>query len=343
MKRRRPSDVPLSDASSIKKGRKLNTAENDAKEKAEELLVLLYDVKEALDTFKDADDYRQNIKLVIKCNGITSLWKVLARRAQTGTWSIGGYKNTLDRRFGPVVLGTPLEECASLFALLCPSISNVLPVVWDWNTVDHGIGAFLEAYLKRVNAKPSPSQFARPSVWPLIQNTNSDLLCLRPTNRTGLPLAVLHDVFRKFLIQLNSDMHDRKTVGLARRAATALCGTMGNHFETKSERSKAFYRCVEPIFSKWITERGLGSNCDSSTVRVGSVIKYDNTTLAFREVKPEWANNSSDVYLQVTRSYEMYARKVWEQKATTFEQLCSQGIPAFLICVFGKWIYYSNN
>ena len=86
--KRQSSDATLSGTPSTKKGRKLKTAENDAKEKAEVLLCLVSYVKEALDTFmeavnhfKNADDYMQNIPLALICNGITFSWKRLARRA----------------------------------------------------------------------------------------------------------------------------------------------------------------------------------------------------------------------------------------------------------------------
>ena len=209
------------------------------------------------------------------------MWKELVSQALNKIWDISAYKDDLGRRFGPIVKGTVLEGDASLslyvFCDLCPL--TVCAGV-TYREADKRIDLFCDSYIILATSKPAPSFFAQPSSWPHIQEGHTDLLILRPTKRTGLPLTTLHDVFRKFLIYLDSDMDDPTTATLAMRAASSLCATMGDCFESEIERSRTFDLCVKGLFPEWKHGYELKCSMESCTAKVGGVIRYSDTGLA---------------------------------------------------------------
>ena len=100
------SDNDQSDSSSIYKNNR-NTLETIAKNEADELALQFETVKKFLNYFLEASIHS---KVVLNCISVLSFWEGLVQRAQEGDWSIRGCEDSLDKRFGPIVNGTPLEK-----------------------------------------------------------------------------------------------------------------------------------------------------------------------------------------------------------------------------------------
>lgn len=80
-----------------------------------------------------------------------------------------------------------------------------------------------QSHLASENAIPGPSSFAHHDTWAFWQQKKTVILCFRPNGKQGLPLCVLHDVFRKFQV----------------KATEALPSTL--------EAAQAMVRCIQPM------------------------------------------------------------------------------------------------
>ena len=92
-------------------------------------------------------------------------------------------------------------------------------------------------------------------------------------------MVTLHDVFRKFLIRLNSDMDDRQVLHLATISAACLCKTMGDdfYFESELDRSQEFDKCLGTLLNPWHAQYGLGSLGQGDDPKVNRVFQYTTT------------------------------------------------------------------
>ena len=110
------SDDDQSDNSFIYKNKR-NTLETIAKNEADELALQFETVKKFLNYFLEASIHSE---VVLNCISVLSFWEGLVQRAQEGDWSIRGCEECLDKRFGPIANGTPLEKCVSPYHLRLP-------------------------------------------------------------------------------------------------------------------------------------------------------------------------------------------------------------------------------
>ena len=127
------SDDDQSDNSFIYKNNR-NTLETIAKNEADELALQFETVKKFLNYFLEASIHSE---VVLNCISVLSFWEGLVQRAQEGDWSIRGCEDSLDKRFGPIVNGTPLEKCVSPYRLRLPPLFNTFPAL------QYGTGASL--------------------------------------------------------------------------------------------------------------------------------------------------------------------------------------------------------
>ncbi|KZT01360.1 uncharacterized protein LAESUDRAFT_798037 [Laetiporus sulphureus 93-53] len=99
---------------------------------------------------------------------------------------------------------------------------------------------------------PSPSMFGKagPEGWRKTQYTDVRILCLRPPAAKGLPLRMLHNVFRQFTLNLHKPLpKGSATADSATRVAATLCAEMGKAFDNETQRSETFDTCFFPLFS----------------------------------------------------------------------------------------------
>jgi len=68
----------------------------------------------------------------------------------------------------------------------------------------------------------APSNFAQPSVWPEAQE-GAPILCLRPSDARGFPLATLHHVFRCFQYEMSRALVMTAETVAVQIAASELC------------------------------------------------------------------------------------------------------------------------
>jgi hypothetical protein len=175
-------------------------------------------------------------------------------------------------------------------------------------------------------SKPAPSSFARPSTWQLFQTYPRPILCLRPTDKRGLPLDLLHQIFSQFQ-QLSRQPLPNSVEGVgALRVALSLCERMGDGFANKEDRSKVF----DDMMGGFL--RGV----DSRTQIAGNKSKGDTDRLyhvngccmIIRDDKVEMGR-SGDPYIQVARSYDLACEQMNENRVTPDS-------PVFLLCVMGE-------
>ncbi|KAL0947855.1 hypothetical protein HGRIS_013917 [Hohenbuehelia grisea] len=189
---------------------------------------------------------------------------------------------------------------------------------------------FCVSYHKHKNPRPSPSDYAKD--WPKAQTSTPHLLCARPTARRGLPLSMLHDVFREFIIRADSPLPQCSTATTARRTADSLCGSMGDAFSDESARSQEFDRCTSQLFGIWQSQHHLASRSEACSGYVDRTLESTaRTIITFREDKKD-IGDGGEVYMQVARDYDMY-----RQGCDTID-----GAPAFLICVLGPILIVSG-
>ena len=96
------------------------------------------------------------------------------------------------------------------------------------------------------NRRRAPSAFA--VAWAAAQERHDGLLCLRPANRSSIPIRTFDGIFGRYVQRLSESVPRDARGDAACRAAFALCAKMGDSFESELERSDAFNQCVEGVF-----------------------------------------------------------------------------------------------
>jgi len=126
-------------------------------------------------------------------------------------------------------------------------------------------------------------------------------------------------------------------VSAAHIAASRLCHDMGDSFKNERKRSKVFDSCVVGLFEKWDKEHVLQPEKSRCFGKADRVILEDNVVIAIRESKWEVGHEGSDVYMQISRDYDLLVRVLVESTETAAINFLSHGAPCFLICVLGTY------
>ena len=185
------------------------------------------------------------------------------------------------------------------------------------------------------NDLPAPSDFARHSVWPEAQK-DTPILCLRPPNARGLPLATMHDVFLCFQHEISRSLPTTETVAV-QIAAWELCSRMGEAFEDEGSRSKAFDECVSGVLEKGEAERQLKPTPFSHYGKIDRCIQEAHVPIVLREDKLEFGHGGSDAYMQIARCYDLLIGVLTTHSAknSNANNFITHGAPCFLICLIG--------
>lgn len=204
------------------------------------------------------------------------------------------------------------------------------------NLTNGDIQELVKLYRRQVELEttmPAPSSYAKHTVWGAWQTKADAILCFRPNDKKGIPLCVLDDVFREFQHQATAPLPPTTDAAQAMSAAFDLCRTMPENFDEETDRSKAFDRCLEPIFQRslWRKEVPIKPDEEVHGAIVDRIYALGGVILIIREDKVE-PGTGHDVYMQVVRDYQLFVKESREQNSAFFEQ----GAPVFLLCLLGK-------
>ncbi|KAG8838006.1 hypothetical protein FRC18_006839 [Serendipita sp. 400] len=161
-----------------------------------------------------------------------------------------------------------------------------------------------EATLQEIHKPLAPSAFAKSAGWALSQVGPARIDCLRPSDRSGLPISLLHPAFATFMFLVDQPMPFEFNEGVvkAMEVASKLCMIMPDHFEDQTARKKALFATVQPLFPN----RSFLTASFGSATPDGALINPDGSVDIVIEVKNE-PGASGDVQMQATRSFDAAA------------------------------------
>lgn len=185
--------------------------------------------------------------------------------------------------------------------------------------------------------KPTPVDFADHNKWRIYQELPQAILCLRPADKRGLPITLMHRAFCDFYSDFHDpplDKHTHKYISIASK----LCEKMPGAFDSARERQDAFEAIFAPLYRDLGLEKrsefSIQPKFSSAKESSASVAKGINTKeggdlillLEVFKLEP-----TEDVYMEVCRTFEVYV----EDKKNT--SLLKFGTPMFLLCILGLY------
>jgi hypothetical protein len=186
----------------------------------------------------------------------------------------------------------------------------------------------------QARVKPPPHEFADSKKWSIYQEKPNAILCLRPANKRGLPMALMHTAFCNFTRHFHEPLLDEYTHKYL-SMADKLCHVMPSAFNSEEDRRDAF----EKIFSS--LDGGLKSHTDfflsaeasiteepGTRPNVAKTIDYEGGDLVIL-LEEFQGEPTGDLYMQISRSYEVLCED------SKNERLLKFGNPMFLLCVLG--------
>ncbi|PVF98029.1 hypothetical protein CPB86DRAFT_391033 [Serendipita vermifera] len=199
----------------------------------------------------------------------------------------------------------------------------------------------LEALVAQSQVKPPPREFADYKKWRIHQEKDNAILCLRPADKRGLPIPLMHPAFCTFTRHFHEPLLDRHTPKYI-TMADKLCKVMPSAFNSEPARRDAF----EAIFQSF--DETLEQHIEYSLSAPGSTkiqessgrpdvaktIFQGRLVLILQEFKLE----EGDAYMQICRSFEVLSDQ------PKFKSLLKFGNPMFLLCVLGMYqMFIPNN
>jgi hypothetical protein len=194
-----------------------------------------------------------------------------------------------------------------------------------------------EALVAQARVKPTPSDFVKNQAWKRYQQRDDAILCLRPGDRRGWPIPLLHKSFCDFtrhFLEPNLNTNTTKYLVMAGK----LCDSMPSAFDSQVHRRDAFEAIFHSLDQSLMRhdEYHLSASPSDSTVKqsggrpnVVRPIPWKGAGLVL--LLEEFKNEVGDSYMQICRSYEVLCE---DPKA---EQLVKFGNPMFLLCVQGMY------
>ena len=191
------------------------------------------------------------------------------------------------------------------------------------------------ALVAQAQAKPPPNEFADSKIWRVYQEKPNPILCLRPANKKGLPIPLMHKVFCDFTRHFHDPALDEHTADYL-LMADKLCEEMPSAFDSEDARRVAFETIFRPLDEDLTQhlEYHLSANVSNSKVResgarpdVAKSIPWTEGTLVL--MLEEFKSENGDTYMQICRSYEVLCG------SPNVEPLVKLGNPVFLLCVLG--------
>ena len=98
--------------------------------------------------------------------------------------------------------------------------------------------------MAQFHVKPTPSEFADSKIWDAWQDRDNAILCLRPAERRGWLIPLMHKAFCDFTRHFHEPHLNQDTAEYLSMADT-LCATMPSAFNSEVARRDAF----EKVFS----------------------------------------------------------------------------------------------
>ncbi|PVG02992.1 hypothetical protein CPB86DRAFT_696255 [Serendipita vermifera] len=177
----------------------------------------------------------------------------------------------------------------------------------------------------------APSKFAKSSGWVTVQHGPAGIDCMRPPERTGLPIALLHSVFANFIHVINQPMPSKIEFTDAYKTAWQLCQTMPHHFKDEKQRKTSFEETISLfLYNEFpeFTQKRLGQAEPD-----GLMLAPDGSVVCIMEIKHE-PGSAGDVYMQSSCSYDAIARQ------NSKDEKGKLGHPALILCIDGPNIQF---
>ncbi|KAG8899070.1 hypothetical protein FRB99_006951 [Tulasnella sp. 403] len=196
-----------------------------------------------------------------------------------------------------------------------PQVVALLKVQKIWN--EH----------RQVEAKyQAPSTFAQSSNWVAQQAGPAAINCLRPTERAGLPITLLHPAFARFWSILAGPLPHGASSLCAQRTAFRLCEEMPQYYATDKLRLAKFQDLTSDLFSAFGILRPAPVSSGEANL---CLVRPPTRFLLVGEAKNNPGGGDGDVWMHVSALYDAVARAVPEE-----EQRYS-GCPAFILAIDG--------
>jgi hypothetical protein len=177
---------------------------------------------------------------------------------------------------------------------------------------------------------PSPSLFALKSHWAPAQKSPNAILCLRPSEKRGLPLITLHEAFLFFVNESKKPLPATESAAL--EAAYHLCREMAEPDESDLERRSLFNRVLGAFILKndWKPEIKFGSE-PGLCGRIGGA---DSDYAILREDKAE-LDTGGDSYMKIARGFHAFV--AWSRSQHSDHG--KPGVAKFLLTLTGSFAY----
>jgi hypothetical protein len=174
---------------------------------------------------------------------------------------------------------------------------------------------------------PSASEYAKAKTWPQWQQKSTAILNLRPSDKQGLPLSILHCIFSRFYVTVQQEPQ----TSMALHTAYNLCIEMANSFENEKARRDAFETCIKPFFPgyKFEHEAMVESKLERHDSRVDLFISLNERRVLGGENKHDLG--SGDAYMQISRVYQTWINQLKDDKSV----MLRHGAPMILTCLMG--------
>jgi hypothetical protein len=162
----------------------------------------------------------------------------------------------------------------------------------------------------------------------LFQTYPRPILCLQPTNKHGLPLVLLHQIFSQFQ-QLSCQSLPNSVAGVnALHVASGLCGCMGDSFAKEQACSKAFNDMMGAFLQGANSKTQLFGNKFNRDA--DHIYCINGRCMIIRGDKVKMGT-AGDAYTQVTHSYDLACERMDDNGVTP-------DAPVFLLCVMGEYL-----
>jgi hypothetical protein len=146
------------------------------------------------------------------------------------------------------------------------------------------------------------SNFAKSAGWVVTQAGPIRIDCLRPADRSGLPISLLHPAFAKFKSIIAQPLPFESDAAQAMATAWTLCMTMPNHFKVKASRAEAFFTGLGGLFDG----RSFNPTSYGSANPDAVLMKPDGSLEIVVELRNE-PGSAGDVYMQSACSFDAAA------------------------------------
>lgn len=191
------------------------------------------------------------------------------------------------------------------------------------------INVYTSEFIESLFTKAAPPSYAHASVWRVEQSGPQPILCLRPTEKHGLPLTLLHSVFFRFHQLCLQPLPRSSAAGDALRVALALCNSMGESFEDEEDRSVEFDKAMGDFLP--CTEGASKIEGRRVKGRAARIFDAGGHRIIIREDKVEMG--TGDAYTQISRSFDLACEEQGKNRIVP-------NAPTFLLCVMGD--YFQN-